>query len=88
VAIREWVKASFSRNEALDCRVYATAALHALKAYGLKLDLVGSRLAHTLPADGEQQGDDHEHDHEEPAPRAALKRRRESWLGPRRQGFL
>lgn len=38
IPIREWVKAAHVRNEALDCRVYALAALHGLKALGLKLD--------------------------------------------------
>lgn len=52
VAIREWKKAPHARNEGLDCRVYALAALHGLKSYGLDLDreaaqqtLVGERLA-------------------------------------------
>jgi phage terminase large subunit GpA-like protein len=35
---REWVKDAGRRNEALDCRVYAYAALHALIAMGLRLN--------------------------------------------------
>lgn len=35
---REWVKDPGRRNEALDCRVYAYAALHALTAMGLRLN--------------------------------------------------
>lgn len=52
VAIREWKKAAHVRNEALDTRVYALAALHGLKSYGLDLDreaaqqtLIGERTA-------------------------------------------
>lgn len=35
--IRKWIKPSGRRNEALDCRVYAYAALHGLLASGLRL---------------------------------------------------
>jgi phage terminase large subunit GpA-like protein len=34
---QEWKKAAGARNEALDCRVYAYAALYALYASGLRL---------------------------------------------------
>lgn len=51
IAVREWVKASFARNEALDCRVYATAALQALQAYGLDLDHANDRFAFMPGAD-------------------------------------
>jgi len=37
VLIREWKKDPGVRNEALDCRVYAYAALHGLVAQGLRL---------------------------------------------------
>jgi phage terminase large subunit GpA-like protein len=43
VAIREWVKAAHVRNEALDARVYALAALHGLRSYGLDLDREAER---------------------------------------------
>jgi phage terminase large subunit GpA-like protein len=43
VAIREWLKAAFERNEALDCRVYAIAALHGLRSYGFDLDRAAER---------------------------------------------
>jgi phage terminase large subunit GpA-like protein len=36
--IREWIKKSHERNEALDCRVYAMAALHGLMGMGLQLN--------------------------------------------------
>ena len=45
VAVREWVKAAHIRNEALDCRVYALAALHGLRSYGLDLDREAGRQA-------------------------------------------
>jgi phage terminase large subunit GpA-like protein len=45
IARREWVKAAHARNEAFDCRVYATAALHGLRAFGLDVDRVATRLA-------------------------------------------
>lgn len=35
---REWIKADSRRNEALDCRVYAYAALHGLLSMGLNLN--------------------------------------------------
>ncbi|MGL3210926.1 terminase gpA endonuclease subunit [Bradyrhizobium sp. BR 1433] len=45
VAIREWKKAAFDRNEALDCRVYALAAFHGLRSYGLDLTREADRQA-------------------------------------------
>ena len=45
VAIREWTKAAHIRNEALDCRVYALAALHGLRSYGLDIDREAARDA-------------------------------------------
>jgi phage terminase large subunit GpA-like protein len=42
---RVWVKPAFARNEALDARVYAFAALHALKSYGFNLDREVDRVA-------------------------------------------
>lgn len=45
VAIREWVKATHARNEALDCRVYALAALHGLRAFGFNLDQAAGRIS-------------------------------------------
>ncbi|MBF0401389.1 MAG: phage terminase large subunit family protein [Magnetococcales bacterium] len=36
--IREWYKKDGDRNEALDCRVYAMAALYGLMSMGLQLD--------------------------------------------------
>ncbi|TKV73291.1 phage terminase large subunit family protein [Bradyrhizobium elkanii] len=45
VAIREWKKAAFDRNEALDCRVYALAAFHGLRSYGLDLNREAERQA-------------------------------------------
>jgi phage terminase large subunit GpA-like protein len=44
VARREWIKANHARNEAFDCRVYALAALHGLKAFGLDLDREADRV--------------------------------------------
>ena len=41
VPVRKWV--SRGRNEALDCRVYALAALHGLRAMGLDLDKEAAR---------------------------------------------
>jgi phage terminase large subunit GpA-like protein len=42
---QEWRKPPSARNEALDCRVYAYAALHALYASGLKLTVYCDRFA-------------------------------------------
>jgi len=41
VPVRKWV--ARGRNEALDCRVYALAALHGLRAMGLDLDKEAAR---------------------------------------------
>jgi len=53
---REWVKDPGRRNEALDCRVYAYAALHALIAMGLRLNERADQTtridATVLPASG------------------------------------
>ena len=43
-AIREWRKKPSERNEAFDCRVYAAAALEALKYSGFNLDDEANRL--------------------------------------------
>ena len=45
---REWRKETGARNEALDCRVYAYAALHALYAGGLKLAALAERFARMI----------------------------------------
>ncbi|MEO5333983.1 MAG: phage terminase large subunit family protein, partial [Magnetococcus sp. YQC-5] len=41
--IREWHKKDGDRNEALDCRVYALAALHGLMSIGLQLNKEADR---------------------------------------------
>lgn len=48
-AIREWRKRPSERNEAFDCRVYASAALAALKATGFDLDAEAARIAGLAP---------------------------------------
>jgi phage terminase large subunit GpA-like protein len=65
VAVREWVKSKHVRNEALDARCYALAALHGLKASGLNLDREAQRAAEPQP------------DH--PSPRVTTIRSK--WLG-------
>jgi phage terminase large subunit GpA-like protein len=42
--IREWIKKSHDRNEALDCRCYNLAALHGLMSIGLQLNREADRL--------------------------------------------
>ncbi|MBF0137477.1 MAG: phage terminase large subunit family protein, partial [Magnetococcales bacterium] len=42
--IREWKKRDGDRNEALDCRVYAMAALQGLVAMGLQLNKEATRI--------------------------------------------
>ena len=46
-AIREWKKRDGDRNEALDNRVYAMAALHGLVSMGLNLNKDADKLAET-----------------------------------------
>jgi phage terminase large subunit GpA-like protein len=45
VAVRQWKKDPAVRNEALDCRVYAYAALSGLVARGFRLDAESGRIA-------------------------------------------
>jgi phage terminase large subunit GpA-like protein len=47
---REWRRKEGTRGEALDCRVYAFAALQALISMGLSLDREAERIQ-TLAAD-------------------------------------
>ncbi|MCM5552410.1 phage terminase large subunit family protein [Pleomorphomonas sp. NRK KF1] len=49
VAKIEWIAESGVRNEPLDCRVYATAALHGLYATGYRLDAVASATGGSTP---------------------------------------
>ena len=44
VARREWVKTSGARNEPLDCRILAQAALEGLKASGMRLEIEAKRV--------------------------------------------
>jgi phage terminase large subunit GpA-like protein len=43
--IREWKKRDSDRNEALDCRVYALAALQGLISMGLRLNREAKRIS-------------------------------------------
>ena len=45
--IREWRKKANDRNEALDCRVYAMAALQGLIAMGLQLNREAAKVTET-----------------------------------------
>jgi phage terminase large subunit GpA-like protein len=56
VAVREWVKAKHARNEALDARCYALAALHGLKASGLNLDREAQRASEQRPENSSPRG--------------------------------
>jgi phage terminase large subunit GpA-like protein len=49
--IRKWIKPSGRRNEALDCRVYAYAALHGMMASGLRLPAWSAESAPTGAAE-------------------------------------
>ena len=44
VAAREWVKTASARNEPLDCRCLAQAALEGLKASGMRLEIEAKRV--------------------------------------------
>lgn len=55
---REWVKDASRRNEALDCRVYAYAALHALIAMGLSLNKRVDEMP-TIAASRQSRSDPH-----------------------------
>lgn len=46
---REWVRKKGCRAEALDCRSYAYAGLHALVSMGLRLDAEADRVAALVP---------------------------------------
>ncbi len=45
---RQWKKPDGARNEALDCRVYAYAGLHALYFSGLKLNSLADKMAEAV----------------------------------------
>jgi phage terminase large subunit GpA-like protein len=49
VARMEWIVDRGVRNEPLDCRVYATAALHGLYAHGLRLQEQAEKIAAAMP---------------------------------------
>ncbi len=51
--VREWHKKDSDRNEALDCRVYALAALHGLMAMGLQLNKEAERREEYPMKEGE-----------------------------------
>lgn len=70
--VRSWEpKRSGIRNEALDCLVYASAALHGLRVQGLDLDREAQELANVaLKAAGRVA----------PAPAAKLTRVRSKWM--------
>lgn len=51
VAKRVWIKSPSARNEALDCRCYALAALHALRSYGFDLDREADSVSSLRGAD-------------------------------------
>jgi phage terminase large subunit GpA-like protein len=52
---REWIKDRHQRNEALDCRVYAYAALHTLIAMGLSLNARAEAIP-DAPLEQQQEG--------------------------------
>lgn len=54
VALRKWIKPRSAPNEALDCRVYATAALAGLVARGFRLEAEAKRLADMPPWDADK----------------------------------
>ncbi len=51
-ATREWRKKPSERNEAFDCRIYAAAALEALKIGGFSVDQEAERIAGLAAAPG------------------------------------
>ncbi|MBF0142862.1 MAG: phage terminase large subunit family protein [Magnetococcales bacterium] len=73
--IREWKKRDGDRNEALDCRVYAMAALQGLIAMGLQLNREAERLL-DIPLKEETGGME-----EKPA-KPATKPQRRVYLSP------
>ena len=73
--IREWKKRDGDRNEALDCRVYAMAALQGLVAMGLQLNREAERLLE-IPLKEETGGTE-----EKPA-KPATKPQRRVYLSP------
>ncbi|MBF0402269.1 MAG: phage terminase large subunit family protein, partial [Magnetococcales bacterium] len=92
--IREWVKKSHDRNEALDCRVYAMAALHGLISMGLQLSKEADQREQYPLKEGQPPP--------EPVAHVAVqiivpkklkiimpdKPRKSSWLGPLRDRWI
>ncbi|WP_200840702.1 terminase gpA endonuclease subunit, partial [Geminicoccus flavidas] len=52
--VRSWQKAAGDRNEALDCRVYAMAALQGAIALGLRLNSLADKMEQVEIIEGEQ----------------------------------
>jgi phage terminase large subunit GpA-like protein len=78
---QEWRKPPAVRNEALDCRVYAYAALHALYASGSKLNLYCDRFAE-MTRSRPRQSEPTQSEGRAPAP----SKRAERWI-PQRDWF-
>ncbi|MBF0115658.1 MAG: phage terminase large subunit family protein [Magnetococcales bacterium] len=92
--IREWVKKSHDRNEALDCRVYAMAALHGLISMGFQLSKEADQREQYPLKEGQPPP--------EPVAHVAVqiivpkklkiimpdKPRKSSWLGPLRDRWI
>jgi phage terminase large subunit GpA-like protein len=77
-AHREWTKKAGARNEALDARNYAYAALQSLITGGFRLNKQAQQFEAMLAA--RAAGEDVQ---SRPAPRPARQRDREPWIEPR-----
>lgn len=88
---RAWVKPDGARNEALDCMVYAYAALHAWFSLGRRLDrpLVAGPApvieTRRPPESAPFQPPDNRFDRATPKPAQTVARRPNSWYGPSRR---
>jgi len=81
-AHREWTKKPGARNEALDARCYAYAALQSLIAGGFRLSRQAQQIEELLAAKDGDTGV------QQPRPQQpAANREREPWITPRRDWF-
>lgn len=87
-ARREWRKDPGARNEALDCRVYAYAALHALYSMGLRLNREADRLAGVVPSNPQPANPTASERQSPSSEQPTGLPQREGWFGNRAQNWF
>ncbi|MBF0215324.1 MAG: phage terminase large subunit family protein [Magnetococcales bacterium] len=89
--IREWRKPDSARNEALDCRVYAVAALHGMMSMGFRLNVEAEwqeKIPLKVGIEPASSTDMPPMVHEAPCVPDEPKVQKPQWLAGRRTGWL